>query len=117
MDGDENSSLVEQRHGEQILASACRFLAEGGEDELAGFLAKGALAARPRTELHPFFGDERSCLDLDFVAPRALYEALDADPQWDERAAALWNAIDAVVPAGYVGGAPVCACGARRPAE
>jgi hypothetical protein len=92
------------RHGEQILASACRFLAEGGENELARLMATGALAARPRTELDPFFGDERTCLHLDFVAPRALYEALDADPQWDDRAAALWNAIDAVVPAGYVGG-------------
>ncbi|HYX77315.1 MAG TPA: hypothetical protein VE757_09075, partial [Gaiellaceae bacterium] len=84
--GDENPSLVERQHGEQILASACRFLAEGGEHELAALLAIGALAARPRTELDPFFADERICLDLDFVAPRALYEALDADRQWDERA-------------------------------
>lgn len=100
-DRSDKAPLVEQQHGEQILASACRFLAEGGERELAELLATGALAAHQRTEQDPFFGVERNCLDLDFVAPRALYEALDADPQWDERSAALWQAIDAVIPAGH----------------
>jgi hypothetical protein len=64
----------------------------------------GSTCARGEKGNDPFFGQERGCLDLHFIAPRALYEVLDADPQWDEAAAAIWGAIDAVIPAGYVRG-------------
>jgi hypothetical protein len=97
-----NVSLMEQQRGEQILASACRFLDEGGEGDLAELLASGALAALERTEEDILFaGLERRLLDLHLIAPRQLYVVLGADPQWDETAATLWGAIEAVIPPGY----------------
>jgi hypothetical protein len=96
------SSLVEQQRGEQILASACRFLDEGGDRELAALLATGALAVLERAEEDILFaGLERCLLDLHLIAPRRLYRVFDADPQWDEKAAALSDAIEAVIPPGY----------------
>jgi hypothetical protein len=97
----DKSSLFEQR-GEQILASACRFLVEGGDRELAALLATGALAAYVRTEEDIFLaGLEQTFLDLHLIAPRTLCVVLDEDPQWDEKAATLWDAIRAVIPPGY----------------
>src|SRR5262245_25486023 len=96
------SSLVEQQRGEQILASACRFLVEGGDRQLAGLLATGALAVRERIEEDILFvGLERSFLDLHLIAPRPLYEVLDGDSQGDEEAATLRGAMEAVIPPGY----------------
>jgi hypothetical protein len=103
----DKSSLVEQQRGEQILASACRFLDEGGDQDLAALLAMGALAAHVRTEEDILFaGMEQSFLDLHLIAPRTLYVVLDEDPQWDEKAATLWGAIKAVIPLGTSSDAP-----------
>ena len=45
-----------------------------------------------------FFGGTQHYIDLYFLAPRALYEILEADDQWDQRADAISRAISAVIP-------------------
>jgi hypothetical protein len=93
----DDDHLANQWNGERILASACKFLTDGGENELAGLLAIGALEVR-ESENSDFFGGAQRCLDLYFLAPRALYEILESDDQWDERGAAISRAISAVIP-------------------
>src|SRR6478736_5816589 len=93
----EDGSLGNRWNGERILASACKFLMDGGEDDLAGILATGELEVHERKG-DDFFGGTQNYLDLHFLAPRELYEILESDDQWDERGAAISRAITAVIP-------------------
>jgi hypothetical protein len=93
----DDANLASQWNGERILASACKFLTDGDESELAAVLATGALEVQ-ESESSDFFGASQRCLDLYFLAPRALYEILESDDQWDERGAAISRAISAVIP-------------------
>src|SRR6266545_5512385 len=93
----EDGNLANHWNGERILASACKFLTDGGENELAAVLATGALEVRERVG-DDVFGGTQHYLDLYFLAPRALYEILESDDQWNEQGEAISRAISAVIP-------------------
>ena len=86
------------RAGERLLASACKFLRDGGDDDLARLLASCSATVNVGQSV-TFFGDSDAVLDIHMIAPREAFDVLDADHgSWpDEQQDKLFRAIDAVI--------------------
>lgn len=82
-----NGDLLEEpRAGERLLASACRFLAEGGNDDLARLLATCSARVRPVEEALLFGGGTNTVLEIFITAPRQAYDVLTQtdDDRWSD---------------------------------
>jgi hypothetical protein len=98
-----NSDLLEEpRAGERLLASACRFLADGGDEDLARLLATCSARVRPMEEPLLFGGGSNTVLEIFLTAPRQAYDVLTAndDDQWagDDRCETIYRALRAPLP-------------------
>ena len=93
--------LESSKAGDRLLASACRFLADGGNDDLARLLATCSARVRPIKEPNLFCEGSQTVFEIFITAPRHAYDILTSnDDEWasDERSETIYRALRAPLP-------------------
>jgi hypothetical protein len=94
--------LEDPKAGDRLLASACRFLADGGNDDLACLLATCSARVRPIEEPNLFGGGSQTVLEIFITAPRLAYDTLTGTErdEWtdDQRSETIYRALQAPIP-------------------